>query len=291
MKRPTGFESPIPRPANAEPKKRVLSQPATERSAPAHSEVNPAKEQRRLNQERRRIERAEYRRFTRESSRRRRNWWVLMITVAVIILAVLTAVFSPLFAIRQITVTGTNRIDPAAIDAALSEEYGLPLPLLNQDELAEKLAAFPLIESYAIESQLPDTLVIRLIERTPLLAQQTSSGFVLFDAAGVVIEESDARPENYPLLQADATGAEASGFAPAVSVLRALPASLLAQVDSVLATTKDDVRLSLNNSSKVVIWGDASETSLKVTLLNQLLQNLPNGQIYDVSSTSAPSVR
>ncbi|MGB3414345.1 MAG: FtsQ-type POTRA domain-containing protein [Microbacteriaceae bacterium] len=299
MKRPSGFD---PTPEKAPKKKSALITPlrskqkledeSTNSSIPRPAIPNePLKEQRILEKERRRVEKSEYRKFTRDRQRRRRNFFVVVSVVLVFVIALSIAVFSPLFAIRKIEIIGTERIDSADIDAALASEYGLPLPLLNQSEVSEKLAQFTLIESYAIESHLPDTLVLRIVERTPLLIQQTAEGFVLFDAAGVVMAVSPERQSGFPLLQADAIGAEASGFMPAVSVLRALPPSLLAEVDSIVATTKDDVSFWLNDSEKQVIWGDSSQTSLKVTLLAQLLKNIPQGKVYDVSSTTSPSVR
>jgi len=75
-----------------------------------------------------------------------------------------------------------------------------------------------------------------------------------------------------------------SGFAAAASVLSALPADVLAQVDTIAAKTKDDVSFTLRGNGATVVWGSAEDSSLKAADLGALLKSAPGSSRYDVSS-------
>ena len=75
----------------------------------------------------------------------------------------------------------------------------------------------------------------------------------------------------------------------AVAVLLALPAELLARVDSVTATTRDDVTLVLTGVGQAVRWGSAEDAALKAQVLAALLTR--PASVYDVSAPLAPTTR
>lgn len=314
MKRPAGFDEPLPKnekkpqgnrsPVSIFSKKSdrglVNSDLAdgTDSAVPDEGSkkmVSPKLLQKRLDRRQRLIERAEMKRFTRHQRKRRVLWLTSLSIVVVFAIALMVAVFSPLFAIRQVAVEGTNRLSVTEIEAALSGQFGTPLPLLNRAEVGDVLSQFSLIESYTVESMLPDTLQIRLVERSPVVAQKVGDGYAIFDAAGVKIESSTEIFQDYPLLVLNDgnTGARPgdAGFEPAVNVLRALPHDVYAQVKEISATTTDDVTFVLRDKNKTVLWGDSSQPELKAKLLAELLESVPQGKNFDVSSTTMPSVK
>ncbi|UFS60471.1 FtsQ-type POTRA domain-containing protein [Subtercola endophyticus] len=240
--------------------------------------------------ERRRYERAEARRFT-ERSRRRRLFWLVSagIVVALVLLVVFTA-YSPLFAVRTVDIEGTSRIDAAQVEFALSDQVGKPLALVDYGAINRDLATFTLIQSYAIESELPNTLVIRIVERQPVGSVPSGTGFDLVDAAGVVIEHSDQRPTGYPQIDTTVAAVGSPGFLAATAVLRALPADLLAKVGTVSAATPDSVTLVLTDAGQKVIWGSVDNSALKAVVLDKLIAAQGDNSTYDVSSPDTPIV-
>ncbi|MCU1482626.1 MAG: hypothetical protein JWQ19_3412 [Subtercola sp.] len=240
--------------------------------------------------ERRRYERAEARRFT-ERTRRRRLFWLVSagIVVALVLLVVFTA-YSPLFAVRTVDIEGTSRIDAAQVESALSDQVGKPLALVDYGAINRDLAAFTLIQSYATESELPNTLVIRIVERQPVGSVTGGTGFDLVDAAGVVIEHSDQRPANYPQIDTSVAAVGSPGFLAATAVLRALPADLLAKVGTVSAATPDSVTLVLTDAGQKVIWGSVDDSALKAVVLDKLIAAQGDNSTYDVSSPDTPIV-
>ncbi|WP_202566957.1 FtsQ-type POTRA domain-containing protein [Agreia sp. COWG] len=272
--------------SRAEPKPWWLTRrpdPAVQDSAEADKTLARAEKNRR------RYERAEARRFTQTARTRRKRLLIgAASTVAVVLLLVLTA-YSPLLAVRTITVEGASRVDAGAVSEALGDQLGRPLTLVDFDEVRKTLATFPLIQSYVTEAQPPSTLVVRIVERRPVVVVAANGAFDLVDPAGVVVETSPARPPGYPTIDVQATPINSAGFAAATQVLLALTPEFLAQVDSVSAATPDSVTLALTNGQRVV-WGSAEDSALKARILASMISNpaIPNVSEFDVSSPEAP---
>jgi len=252
---------------------------------PSNREIDRAL--RAARKERARVERGEVRRFTKRSRRRRMIWLGALGTLVLLVVAVAVTAFSPLMALRTIDVTGTSRIDAAAVKKALDGQLGRPLPLVDQSSIRTDLAAFPLIRSYSVESHPPNTIVVRIVERQPIGVVSVGGKFAVVDAAKVTIQTSDQRPDGFPLIKASGSAEDAdatSGFAAAASVLSALPPALLAQVDTITAATRDDVSFTLRGSGATVGWGSADDSDLKAAALAALLKSVPGAGRYDVSS-------
>ena len=233
------------------------------------------------------------RRFTRASRRRRIGWLTVFAIVAVVGILIATAVFSPILTLREIRVDGTSRLDPVVIQDAVSGQLGTPLALLDEGRLREELGEFTLIRSYATELVPPGTLVIHIVERSPLGVIVTASGFQVVDAAGVVLESPAARPAGLPELAVGAEGTTGTGFASMAEVLLALPPEVLAQVDSISARTRDDVTLTLTGSGQRVVWGSATNSDRKAAILAALLARFAGsgpGE-YDVSAPGSAVFR
>ena len=323
MKRPEGFdaqpaESERTRPeSKKEPKKKVApkkpepkkresnppphppaaQRPTTAKASPQRSEVpHPSRqprpgpgergELRRAAREKRRSERAEVRRFT----RRARNRRIALLSVGGIVLAlaglVVTAVYSPLLALREVSVEGTSRINPEEVATALEGQLGTPLALLDNATIERELGAFPLIRSYNIQTVPPGTLVVQIVERQPVASVATASGFSLVDPAGIVLQESTERIAGVPFIDLAGAPTDSAPFKAAVEVLLSLPPELLAQVESVTAHTQDDVSLVLAGVGQRVNWGAADDSAKKAALLASLISVTDPAQPgeFDVSA-------
>ena len=254
-------------------------------SAAARRKLRAARRARKL------YEREEVRRFTWRSRRRRNVALAAFGIVAALVAFVLVGTFSPLMALRTIEVVGANRVSAEQIESALRGQLGTPLPLLDFAAVKKELSAFTLIQSYGTQSRPPDTLVVRIVERQPVGALVTATGFDLVDAAGVVIQRSAERPAGYATIDARA-GAGSAGFRAAAAVIQALPADIRSTVDTVTAVTTDDVTLTLAGGARVV-WGSAERSDFKAVVLAALIVSHPVGSVgeYDVSSPDSAVLR
>lgn len=226
---------------------------------------------RRAARERKRFERAEVKRFTRRARTRR----LAIASVAGLVLTlfglVLAAVYSPLLALREIVIDGTSRVDAVEVQTVLEEHMGTPLALLDFGRIETQLGAFPLIRSYVTETLPPGTLLIHVVERQPVASILQGSQYVLVDPAGITIQESAARIPGVPLIDLAGDDTSSATFDSVVEVLLALPPALLAQVDTVTASTQDDVRMTFAGVGQQVAWGSADDSAAKATLLAALI--------------------
>ncbi|WP_225310166.1 FtsQ-type POTRA domain-containing protein [Microbacterium testaceum] len=246
----------------------------------------------RASRARRRALSAEVRRFT-VRQRRRRNIWIGVIS-AFLVMALGTAgvAYSPLFAVEKIDVVGTSQLDPAAVSAALGDQVGVPLAMVDDSAVKAALVRFPLVESYTLEARPPHDLVVRIVERTPIGAMQSAAGFTVVDAAGVALSTTPDAPAGQPVL--DITGGtDSAAFRAAGRVVRSLPDAVRSQITAVSASTPDDVTLTLGASGSKVVWGSADRSAEKAVVLDRLMQKSPpdRAKEYDVTSPEAGVVR
>ncbi|MBH0108695.1 FtsQ-type POTRA domain-containing protein [Salinibacterium sp. NG22] len=271
-----------PKPA-ADPRPR----PTKQRREP-NPEVHAKRQLRRAARARKRAEKAELRRFTRRARTRKFVWLSVSGLVAVLLALIAVAVFSPILALRTVVVDGTNRIDPAEVQAAVETQQGTPLALLDFDAINEELSVFPLIRSYVTEIVPPDTLLVHIVEREPIGSVKINGVFTLLDPAGITIQESAERIPGVPLIDIGGADVSSSAFTAATEVLLSLPTELRARVESVSATTKDDVSFVLTGVGQRVVWGSASDSDEKAALLEALISTRSSDEAgeFDVSAPS-----
>lgn len=295
MKRPQGFDPASPPPQKAAKVTPIAPQKPQKAPKPSKpvSAAPAARELRAAKRERKNYERGEVKRFTRRSRSRRRLIATGIALVVIFATLIAVAVWSPLLALKEITIVGANRVDAAAVHDAIDGQLGTPLALVDLDRLTDELAAFPLIRSYTTESVPPRTLVVTIVERQPVGLVADGSQFAVVDPAGIVIEHVATRTEGLPVISAGDASIGNPAFASAIEVLLALPPELLAQVDVISATTKDDVTFVLAGGVQSVTWGSADRSEFKARVLATLLTSqAPTTRVeFDISAPDAPVVR
>lgn len=241
---------------------------------------------------RRRALRAEVRRFTVRARRRRMLWIGAITAFAVLVIGTLAAAYSPLFAVERITVIGANQLDVAAVEEALADQVGTPLPLVDDSAVKAALVRFPLIESYSLEARPPHDLVVRVVERTPIGVVHSAAGYTVVDGAGVALSTTPDAPPGLPVIDV-AGGPGSDAFVAAGLVVRTLPEAIRAQVTAVSASTPDDVTLTLGGTNTQVVWGSAEKSVEKGVRLETIMISRPPADVsvYDVSSPGAIVVR
>ena len=232
-------------------------------------------------------------RFRAYSRRRRAILLSVISSFTALVLLMLASMYTPMLAVETIRITGTERLKVAELQAALKSQLGTPLPMVSSDKIAEELKPFALIESYAITSRPPHSLVIRITERSPIAVVAVGGTEYLYDPAGVKIGKASSSDE-YPTININGDPASSAEYALAIDVLLALPASLLPRVYSIDAKTKDNVTMELRgNAGQRIVWGDSSRSALKSKVLAALIRNYKKSDrvTFDVSSPTAPVVR
>lgn len=216
-----------------------------------------------------RAEVREERRFTEGSRRQRRVRATISASVLGFCALVAGIVLSPLMTLTDVVVSGRDTVPEEVVIGAVSDQIGSPLALINYDSIAAKLGTVVRIQSFSTELRPPHTLVLRIVERTPMGAIPTSAGWDVVDAAGVVMESSESLPESVPVL--DVESLESPGFVAAAKVLHALPRKLRADVSTISAATRDSVRFVLRGVTHEIRWGSDEQSTLKAAVLTRAL--------------------
>ena len=291
LAKPAAERAKVEKPKVEKPKsEKRQREPRAARLAPAA--LRDAVEASKADRAEARARRREARRFT--STVRQRRWVAGISAGAVLLLGstIVISTYSPLLAVQNIVVAGTDRIPKSAIQKVLKGELNKPLPQVSADEIGNLLKPFRLIQSFAVVSVPPHTLEVRIVERQPIAIVNIGGSNYLYDPAGIQLGKA-TNLLAYPTIVIQGNPSDSPNFGEAIDVLMALPTNLLPKVNTIQAKTKDNVVITLRGySSRQIIWGDSSNSILKSRDLSALLaNNIGNASVIDVSSPTAPVVR
>ena len=277
--RPSGFGSAPAATAQKAPKS--SSSPASSQKSTRHAA-----------RARKKAERAEYKRFTASTRQRRLTWTAGVGSVLALAIVVVIVTTSPLMSLRTIRVEGVSRLSAAEVIEQLQPLAGLPLARVSAADVARELSDVALIQSVDTRVELPDTLAVSIVERTPLGAVGTAGNFRVVDQAGVELWTDAVRPLELPLIGV-AANAEDRGFQAIVEALAVIPADVLRRIDRITATSADTVAFSLRDSNHQVLWGSSEFSAQKARALPAALQaaGAAGSKLIDLSTPETVVIR
>ena len=216
---------------------------------------------------------------------------VLIIVAAAVVLAAIAVwivAVSPVFGVRTVSVRGENAVTEQQIRSAADVPDGTPLVRLDTDAVARRIESIDGIASARVSTSFPSTLVISVVERTPVGVVKHDGRYVLVDRTGDQYRTVDAPPEHVPVFVVPVgTDSRTTGGAVA-TVAAALPAKIRAQVASIQALDPSAITLLLTHG-RVVAWGSVARSGEKAKILPVLLQQ--KGSQFDVTDPSRPFSR
>jgi cell division protein FtsQ len=252
----------------------------------------PARDVRRAQAERRRAERKEFRRFTVSTRKRRIHLIAGLGSLVALVFTVVILTTSPVFSLQKIDLDGLERLSESEVRGQLSGLMGTPLAQVGPSDVADMLAAVPLVRSVETRVDLPNTLVVSVVERTPLGVVQTPTGFDVVDQAAVILWSESVKPATLPVILV-APDRQSAPFRAIVRALEVLPPSVLARVDAVTANSQDTVRFSLQDSNHIVLWGSAELSEAKARALPAALlaAGAEGAKLIDLSTPDTVVIR
>ena len=117
----------------------------------------------------------------------------IILLVSGLVGAVLWVLFgSRLLAVRQIEVTGLDRLAETEVLAAVDVTPGTPLARVDTDAVAARVSELRLVDSVDVQRGWPATLRVAVTERVPVFALAAADGgYLLVDWEGVWVEKSE----------------------------------------------------------------------------------------------------
>ncbi len=231
-----------------------------------------------------------------KGKRRRRN----VLTVAAVLVALVAgllaaAVFTPVLAVKTISVSGTRLLTPAQVQTALEPLRGRPLPQVTDEEVGRLLEPLVQIKSVSAEARPPSGLAVAVRERVPVALVKQGEQYQLVDVEGIQLAATaDPASVSLPVIDGGAGTVGKELFRATADVLGALPADVLAKLSNASAQSVDAVELKLVDG-QTIIWGNAGEKELKAKVLAALLKVPVDPKnpvkVYDVSVPRHPVTR
>ncbi|MXO74579.1 FtsQ-type POTRA domain-containing protein [Altererythrobacter aerius] len=92
------------------------------------------------------------------------------------------------FEVRRVQVTGVDRMNELKVYERVLAERDRPMPLVDVDAIRADLLALSWVEDARVSRQLPETLVVDVVERTPRAVLRKADKLVLIDGGGHELE-------------------------------------------------------------------------------------------------------
>ncbi|MFF4605488.1 cell division protein FtsQ/DivIB [Streptomyces sp. NPDC001339] len=199
--------------------------------------------------------------------------------------------------VAHVEATGTEVLTPREVVAAADAPMDTPLISVNTDAVARRVKSrLPRVKSVDVERSWPDTIGLKVTERTPELVMREHGKFVEVDVEGVRFATVATAPKDVPLLDlavSDSPGPRRFGIdrlrRAGAEAARDLPTAVHRDVRTVRVRSYDSITLELTGG-RTVAWGSREQGAEKAKVLTALLKAARDARHFDVSVPSAPAV-
>lgn len=188
------------------------------------------------------------------------------------------------FGLREVRVVGAELATPVEVREAAAVPDGTPLARVDLSELARRIGTLPAVERATVSRDWPGTLLVRVVERTPVAVVPQGERFAVIDRSGMVFRMVPQQPGSLPVARVARPGPDDPGTRAALDVLAALTPQLRGQLVDVTVEGLARIKLRLRGD-RTVVWGDATRGADKARVATSLL-----GQDADTIDVSAPDV-
>ena len=221
---------------------------------------------------------------------RRRRWLTVVAVLAVAGVAGWLVVATPLLAVQQVRITGTSVLSPAQVREVMAVPEQTPLLRVPVDEVADRIRELAPVAQVRVHRELPDTLVVEVVERVPVAALRDGDRFTLVDLEGVRFHSVDQAPAGLPVVELTGPGDGDRAVRAALVVLAALTPPLRAQLQTLTVAGPAGIELSLATGD-TVRWGDETASEEKARVATALLDHEAlRDQGLTVIDVSSPEV-
>lgn len=210
--------------------------------------------------------------------------------MAALIALVAVAWFSPLLSLQKVQVSGSELIDTDTVsDFVLDGQGGRPLPQVRPGAVEDSvLGEFPKAEAASVHYAGPRALKIDITDRTPVIAIEGASGYRLYDSEAVDLGTVDTAPKKLTVLSGGGHQPDRETVAAVIRFMGDLRPELRRQLVTIEAEDSMSLkgRLDTGKQKATVVFGDSTDSSLKVRTAAQLAAE--GRTEIDVSVPSVP---
>lgn len=226
-------------------------------------------------------------------ARRLKTWRRRLIAIGIVaafIALVAVAWFSPLLSLQKVQVSGSRLLDSDKVsNFVLDDQGGRPLPQVRPGSVEDAvLKEFPKAEAASVHYSGPRALKIEITDRTPVIAIKGESAYRLYDSEAVDLGTVDTAPKKLTVLSGGGHQPDRETVSAVIRFMGELRPELRRQLVTIEAKDAMNLkgRLDTGKQKATVVFGDSSDSSLKVRTAAQLAAE--GRTEIDVSVPSVP---
>lgn len=209
--------------------------------------------------------------------RRRKRWLLALVPVLLVVMGVGLA-FSPLLAVRDLQVAGTEETTEAEVLSAAGVRTGRPMLTLDRGGIAGRVEELPWVASVRVDRDWPGTVRLEISEREPVaVAVADGSNFVAWvDEDGRVLRVGGEVPEGFVAISGLETVPEEGHYLPdealgALSVAALAPDVVPGSLDEVSLDLEAVVAEGRPGAGATVSFGQVEELEERLVALESVL--------------------
>jgi cell division protein FtsQ len=216
--------------------------------------------------------------------------WAVAAGVALVVGALIWVVYgTSVLGVRNVEVAGTETLSPVDVEQAAAVPENEPLARVDLDAVRARVQRLAPVERAIVSRSWPSTVVVEVIERTPVAAVPSGPDqFQLIDGAGVAYRTVAKVPDGLPMARLAAPGPRDVNTRAALTVLAALSDELREQLVAISVAAPARIQLELRKD-RTVIWGDDTANDTKSQVATALLKR--KGDRIDVSAPAVVTIK
>lgn len=191
--------------------------------------------------------------------------------------------YSTLLTVKKVEVRGNQVVSQESILELAQVAPNIQLLRVNVNQTSQRIKTISQIKSVDVRRGWPETLVIEVVERTPLGVTDIPEGRYLIDESGVAYQP--VTPDaNLPLI----FGSDDQNRAIGIKAWQSFPTWLQAEVVSTTVDNPNSIWFLLT-SGRRVDWGNLEKANEKAAVLKVLRRMAAS--TYDVATPEVPVVK
>ena len=195
---------------------------------------------------------------------------------------------TPVLGVRDVKVVGAQLLTPGQVREAVGVPADEPLARVDLDHVRARVRAIPAVDRVVVRRSWPSTLVVEVVERTPVAVVPAGKQFTLIDRSGVPYETVAGKPPGLPVLRLATPGPSDQDTRSGLTVLESLSDELREQLVEVSVAAPAQIKLELRKN-RTVVWGDDTQSERKSQVATVLLRRA--GSEIDVSAPTVVTIR
>ena len=208
-----------------------------------------------------------------------------IVLIGILIGTLIYILLSPLFNIKDVTVTGNNKLSKEEIISLSEIRTEENIFKTSKNDIKNKIKTNPYVENVKIRRKLPDKVEIIVVERVATYMLPFANSYVYINNQGYMLEITSQKA-NLPIITGFSTPEEnlhegerllSEDLVKLGEVLQIIESAnangiqeLITKIDM---SNRQDYTIMLEKEKKLVHMGDVSNLSTKMSYINKIIQD------------------